>query len=60
MSELSVGRLKSRETLMEGRKNIDAQIIFMTYVQGRKTNRTVVAGSFNEISLRISKFTLQF
>ena len=39
--ELSVRRLKSEETLMEDRKDTDVQIVLLTCVKGRKTNRTI-------------------
>jgi len=39
--DLCVRRLKSGESLMEGRRDVDVQIALVTCAKGRKTNRTV-------------------
>ena len=52
--ELCLCREKSGETLMEARSDTDVQIVRLTWVQGRKTNRTIQQLVPSEVSLRIA------
>ena len=39
--ELCLNRVKPEETLVEARRDTDVQIVLLTCVKGRKTNRTI-------------------
>ena len=52
--ELYLGREKLGETLVEARSGTDVQIVRQTWVQGRKTNRTIQQLVPSEVSLRIA------
>ena len=52
--ELCLSRMKSGETLMEVHSATDVQIVRVTWVQGRKTNRTIQQLVPSEVSLRIA------
>ena len=52
--ELCLNRTNSEETLMEVRIDTDVQIVRHTWVQGRKTNRTIQQLVPSEVSLRIA------
>ena len=52
--ELCLTRVKSEETLMEARSETDVQIVRRSWVQGRKTNRTIQQLVSSEVSLRIA------
>ena len=58
--ELCLSRVKSGETLMEARSGTDVQIVRQTWVQGRKTNRTIQQLVPSEVSLRIAGVGKQF
>ena len=52
--ELCLSRMKPGETLVEVRRRSDVQIDAQTWVQGRKTNRTIQQLVPSEVSLRIA------
>ncbi len=52
--ELCLCRMKSEEILMEVQSDTDVQIVRVTWVQGRKTNRTIQQLVPSEVSLRIA------
>ena len=52
--ELCLNRMNSEETLMEVRIDTDVQIVRHTWVQGRKTNRTIQQLVPSEVSRRIA------
>ena len=58
--ELCLSRVKSGETLMEARSAANVQIARQTWVQGRKTNRTIQQLVPPEVSLRIAGTKTQF
>ena len=53
--ELCLSRVKPEETLVEARSDTDVQIVRQTWVQGRKTNRTIQQLVPSEVSLRIAR-----
>ena len=58
--ELCLSRMKPEETLVEVRRDSNVQIDLQTWVQGRKTNRTIQQLVPPEISLRIAATDIQF
>ena len=52
--ELYLTRVKPGETLVKARSDTDVQIVRQSWVQGRKTNRTIQQLVSFEVSLRIA------